>query len=227
MVAFGQALSQFLSDVVGRPSVDADDIAFLKGEVGSLPALPLAGPDSVGYLASQPDLTWQMDQLQPLPEQVESAGLAPDSDIDLITAAGCASPSSPQMDPSARSKRKLLRERQNVQNECPNPMPLTESTSGSGSARNNNPYKNPRLYPGGQKRRIQDWFFGIRQEWKQCPPEKKTLCCTGAEEGLLVRSCANCTWLSKRGISCASSQLLTCAYSLYVSGKYDSLCQLF
>lgn len=194
MVAEGQALSQLLSDVVGRASVNAEDIAFLKGEGGGLPALPLAGPDSVGYLASQPDLTWQMDQLQPLPDQVDSAGLAPEPDIDLMTAAGCVSPSTPQVDPSAPSKRKLRRERQNVQTECPNPMPFTRSTSGSGSAPNNNAYKNPRLYPGGQKLRLQDWFFGIRQEWKQCPPEKKTLCCTGAEEGVLVRSCANCTW---------------------------------
>lgn len=159
--------------------------------------MPLAGLDSAGYLASQPDLTPQRDQLQPLPDQVESGRLAPESDIDLITAAGCASPSS-QMNPLPRTKRKLLRERQNVQSACPNPMPLTGPTSGSIL---DNPYKNPRLYPGGQRRRLPDWFFGIPQEWKQCPPEKKTLCCTGAQEGLDVRSCTTCTLLSKRGSS--------------------------
>lgn len=190
VAAFGQALSQLLSDV-GEPSFDAVDLALLQSQEGSWPALPLAGLDSVGYLASQPDSTPQRDQLQPLPDQVESVRLAPESNIDLITAAGCTSPSS-QMDPSPRTKRKLLRERQNVQNECPSPK--------SGSAPDNL-YKNPRLYPGGQKRRLSDWFFGIRQEWKQCPPEKKTLCCTGAQEGLVVRSCTTCTWLSKRGSS--------------------------
>lgn len=192
VAAFGQAMSQLLSDAGGL-SVDAVDIALLKGQEGNWPALPLAELDSAGYLAAQPDLTPQWDQLQPLPDQVESGRLAPESDIDLITAAGCASP--PQMDPLPRTKRKLLRGRQNVQTACPNPMPLTGSTSGSVP---DNPYKNPRLYPGGQRRRLPDWFFGIRQEWKQCPPEKKTLCCTGAQEGLEVRSCTTCTLHSKR-----------------------------
>lgn len=192
MVAFSQAMSQLLTDAGGlSPSIDAVDIA------GDWPALPLAGLDgSTGYLASQPDLTAQRDQLQPLPDQVDSVKLAPESDnIDPIVAAGCAS--SPSV-PVPRTKRKLLRERQNVQNECPNPMPLTGPTSGSaGSASDNKPNENPRLYPGGQKRRIPDWFLGIQQEWKQCPPEKKTLCCTGAQEGDLVRSCAYCAWLSR------------------------------
>lgn len=192
VAAFGQAMSQLLSDAGGL-SVDAVDIALLKGQEGNWPALPLAELDSAGYLAAQPDLTPQWDQLQPLPDQVDSGRLAPESDIDLITAAGCASP--PQMDPLPRTKRKLLRGRQNVQNACPNPMPLTGSASGSVP---DNPYKNPRLYPGGKRRRLPDWFFGIRQEWKQCPPEKKTLCCTGAQEGLEVRSCTTCTLHSKR-----------------------------
>lgn len=195
MAAFGQAMSQFLTDAGGlSPSVDAIDVA------GNWPALPLAGlDDSAGYLASQPDyLTAQRDPIQPLPpDQVDSVKFAPESDIDPIIADDCASPSLPV----PRTKGKLLRERQNVKKQCPNPMPLlTGPTSGSaGSAPDNKkPNENPRLYPGGQKRRLSDWFFGTQQEWKQCPPEKKTLCCTGAQEGELVRSCAYCAWLSKR-----------------------------
>lgn len=141
------------SDAGGlSPSVDAVDIA------GDWPALPLAGLDSAGYLASKPNFTAQRGQFQPLPDQVNSVKLAPETDN-----IGCAS--SPSLPVSRTKKRKLLQERQNVQNECPNPMPLTGPTSGSaGSASQNKPNENPRLYPGGQKRRIPDWFFGIQQE---------------------------------------------------------------
>lgn len=205
MAAFSQALSQLLSDA-GGISLDTFDIALPKGQEVNWPPLPLTGLDSAGYLAAQPDSTPQNNQFQELPVPVDTGRLAPGSDTDLIIAAGCASPS-PQIDPPPRAKRKLLRERQNVQNECLNPMPLTGSTSGSATGKD---HQNPRLYPGGVKRRIPDWFFGIRQEWKQCPPEKITLCCTGAQEGPEVRSCAACTLLSKRGSSWALSQLLTC-----------------
>lgn len=195
VAALGQALSQLLSDAGGL-SVDTFDIALPKGQDGNWPALPLAGLDSPGYFASQPDSTPQRDQLQPPPDSADSGRLAPAFDTDLITAAGCTSPS-PQLKPQ-RTKRKLLRERQNVPDACPNPMPLTGSASGSAP---DNPHENPRLYPGGQKRRLPDWFFGTPQEWKQCPPEKRTLCCTGAKEGLEVRSCTTCKLLSKRGSS--------------------------
>lgn len=192
--AMSQAMSQLLSDAGGL-SADTFDIALPKGQEVNWPASPLAGLDSASYLAAQPDSTPQRNQVQLLPDPVDSSRLAPVSDTYLITAAGCASPS-PKMGPPPRTKRKLLRERQNVQNACPDPMPLTGSASGSAT---DNRYENPRLYPGGQKRRLPDWFFGTPQEWKQCPPEKKTLCCTGAQEGLEVRSCTPCTLLPQRG----------------------------
>lgn len=180
VAAFSQAMSQLLSDASGI-SVVTFDAALPKDQGVNWPALPLAGSDSPGYLASQPGSTPQSDPL---------GNLTPGPATDLITAEGCTSPP-PQTNPPSRTKRKLLRERQNVENECPTRKPL-------GGSESEEPSPNPRIYPGGAKRRITDWLFGNPQELKQCPPEKKTLCCTGAQEGLKVRTCASCTLLSQR-----------------------------
>ena len=153
VAAFSQAMSQLLSDASGM-SVVTSDAAFPKDQEVNWPALALAGSDSPGYLAWQPGSTPQSDPL---------GSLTPGPATDLITADGCASPS-PQTNPPPRTKRKLLRERQD----------------------------------GGAKRRFTDWLFGNPQQSKQCPPEKQTLCCTGAQEGLTVRTCASCMLLSKR-----------------------------
>lgn len=180
VAAFSQAMSQLLSDASGM-SVVTSDAAFPKDQEVNWPALALAGSDSPGYLASQPGSTPQSDPL---------GSLTPGPATDLITADGCASPS-PQTNPPPRIKRKLLRERQDVETSCPAGIPRGES-------RSDEPSQNPRLYPGGAKRRFTDWLFGNPQQSKQCPPEKQTLCCTGAQEGLTVRTCASCMLLSKR-----------------------------
>lgn len=180
VAAFSQAMSQLLSDASGM-SVATSDAAFPKDQEVNWPALALAGSDSPGYLAWQPGSTPQSDPL---------GSLTPGPATDLITADGCASPS-PQTNRPPRTKRKLLRERQDVETSCPAGIPRGES-------RSDEPSQNPRLYPGGAKRRFTDWLFGNPQQSKQCPPEKQTLCCTGAQEGLTVRTCASCMLLSKR-----------------------------
>ena len=180
VASFSQAMSQLLSDTSGM-SVVTFDAALPKDQGVNWPGLALAGSDSPVYLASQPGSTPQSDPL---------GNLTPGPATDLITADGCASPS-PQTNPPPRNKRRLLRERQNVETACPARIPLSGSTSDESS-------QNPRIYPGGAKRRFTDWLFGNPQQLKQCPPEKQTLCCTGAQEGLKVRTCATCTLPSKR-----------------------------
>ena len=210
LATFSQAMSQLLSDA-GELSVESFDPALLNDQGVNWPTLPLAWPDSPDYLASQPDSTPQSNPLQQIPQPADSDSSTPGSDTDLTTAGGCVSPS-PQTNPPARTKRKLLRERQNVQNACPAPTPLTGSTSGSATGKTS---QNPRLYPGGAKRRVSDWFFGTPQDWKQCPPEKKTLCCIGAQEGSKVRTCTTCTLLSKAREFLVSSQFLKCLQSTF------------
>lgn len=175
VAAFSQAMSQLLSDASGM-SVVIFDTALPKEQ-----SLALAGSDLPVYLASQPGSTPQSDPL---------GILMPGSATDLITPDRCVSPS-PQTNPPRRTKRKLLRERQNVETTCPARTPSAGSISDES-------FQNPRLYPGGAKHRFTDWLFGNPQQMKQCPPEKQTLCCTGAQEGSKVRTCANCTLPLKR-----------------------------
>lgn len=219
VAAFSQAVSQLLSDTGGL-YVESFDAALPKSQEVNWPALSLAGLDSPGgYLASQPDSTPQSNPLQPLPHPADSGSLTPESDTDPFTVAGCASPS-PQTNPpppQTKIKRKLLRERQTVQDACPGPMPLTAGSATPTSS------QNPRIYPGGTKHRIKDWIFGTPQEWKQCPPEKKTLCCTGVQEGPNVQTCTPCTLLPKAKEFLVLSQLTLSTVYLFPGSSTTSV----